>query len=42
MMGLIFGWMRQRSGSTTLPIVLHTLNNLFATVLVAIQVEWLS
>ena len=23
-MGLIFGWMRQRSGSTLLPMVLHT------------------
>ena len=31
-MGLIFGWMRQRSGSTTLPIVLHTLNNLLCHV----------
>ena len=41
-MGLIFGWLRQRSGSTTLPIVLHTLNNLLATSLVAINVEWLS
>ena len=42
LMGLIFGWMRQRSGSTTLPIVLHMFNNLFATVLVTINVEWLS
>ena len=32
-MGLIFGWLRQRSGSTTLPIVLHTINNLLATAL---------
>ena len=30
--GLIFGWMRQRSRSTTLPIVLHTLNNLLVHV----------
>ena len=42
LMGLIFGWMRQRSGSTILPIVLHTLNNLLAMSLVAIQVEWLN
>jgi membrane protease YdiL (CAAX protease family) len=41
LMGLIFGWMRQRSGSTVLPIVLHMFNNLLATVLVAISVEWL-
>ena len=40
--GLIFGWMRQRSGSTTLTIGLHALNNLIATVLVAVQIEWLS
>ena len=42
LMGLIFGWMRQRSGSTTLPIVLHMFNNLLATTLVTINVEWLS
>ena len=41
-MGLIFGWMRQRSGSTLLPITLHAANNLLATSLVTIQVEWLS
>jgi membrane protease YdiL (CAAX protease family) len=41
-MGLIFGWMRQRSGSTLLPMVLHTVNNLLATAFVAINVEWLS
>ncbi len=41
-MGLIFGWMRQRSSSTLLPMVLHTVNNLLATVLVTLQVEWLS
>ena len=40
--GLILGWMRQRSGSTLLPMVLHTANNLLATSLVTIQVEWLS
>jgi membrane protease YdiL (CAAX protease family) len=42
LMGLIFGWVRQRSGSTTLTIVLHAVNNLVATVLVAVQIEWLS
>jgi membrane protease YdiL (CAAX protease family) len=40
--GLILGWMRQRSRSTTLPIVLHTLNNLWSTSLTTINVEWLS
>lgn len=42
LMGLIFGWARQRSGSTTLTIILHALNNLFATILVTVQIEWLS
>jgi membrane protease YdiL (CAAX protease family) len=42
LMGLIFGWVRQRSGSTTPTIILHALNNLFATILVAVQIEWLA
>jgi membrane protease YdiL (CAAX protease family) len=42
LMGLLFGWIRQRSGSTTLTMALHALNNLCATVLVAVQIEWLS
>ena len=42
LMGLIFGWVRQRSGSTTLTIALHALNNLFATIVVAVRIEWLS
>ena len=41
-MGLIYGWLRQRSGSTLLPMLLHTANNLLATVSVAVNVEWLS
>jgi len=41
-MGLVLGCMRQRSHSTLLPMVLHTINNLIATVAVTIQVEWLS
>jgi len=41
-MGLIFGWLRQRSNSTLLPMTLHAINNLYATVFVTIQVEWLS
>ena len=42
LMGLIFGWTRQRSGSTTLTIMLHALNNLLAMTLAAVQIEWLS
>ncbi len=41
-MGLMLGWVRQRSASTTPAIILHALNNLIATALVTIQVEWLS
>jgi membrane protease YdiL (CAAX protease family) len=42
LMGLLFGWVRQRSGSTTLTIMLHALNNLLAMILVAVQIEWLT
>jgi membrane protease YdiL (CAAX protease family) len=41
-MGLILGWLRQRSGSTLLPMALHAINNLWATGFTAIYVEWLS
>jgi uncharacterized protein len=41
-MGLLLGWLRQRSGSTLLPMALHAVNNLLATVAVTIKVEWLS
>jgi uncharacterized protein len=41
-MGLLLGWMRHRSASTTLTITLHALNNVIAMGLVAIWVEWLS
>ncbi len=40
-MGLLFGWLRQRSGTTTVTIVLHALNNLFAMTIVALQLDWL-
>jgi membrane protease YdiL (CAAX protease family) len=42
LMGLMLGWLRQRSGSTALTIVLHALNNLFAMIMVTLQIEWLS
>jgi hypothetical protein len=38
----LFGWLRQQSASTTLTIALHALNNLFATIIVTLQVEWMS
>ena len=41
-MGLMLGWLRQRSNSTTLTIVLHELNSLLCTVLVTVKLEWLS
>ena len=40
--GLLFGLMRWRSGSTTLTILMHVLANLWATVETMIKVEWLS
>jgi membrane protease YdiL (CAAX protease family) len=42
LIGLIFGWIRCRSGSTTLTIFLHGLLNAWATVQTAMKVEWLS
>jgi membrane protease YdiL (CAAX protease family) len=40
LMGLLFGWLRQRSGSTTLTIVLHALNNLVATLILTVRLDW--
>jgi membrane protease YdiL (CAAX protease family) len=40
--GLLFGWIRQHSGSTTPTIVLHILINLIAMLVIAVQIEWLS
>jgi membrane protease YdiL (CAAX protease family) len=42
LMGLMLGWLRQRSGSTALTIVLHALNNLFAMIVITVQIEWLN
>jgi CAAX protease family protein len=42
LVGLIFGCIRQRSGSTTLTIMLHALYNLFVTIVLAVQIEWFS
>jgi membrane protease YdiL (CAAX protease family) len=38
--GLLFGWLRQRSG-TTLTIGLHALGNLLCVVLTVVELEWL-
>ena len=41
-MGLTLGWLRQRTGSTMLTIVLHALNNLFTMILITAKLEWMS
>ena len=40
--GLMLGWFRWASGSTTLTIVMHVLINLEAMIETAIKVEYLS
>jgi hypothetical protein len=40
--GLVFGWLRWRSGSASLTIALHMLVNFGAVIQTAIKVEWLS
>jgi membrane protease YdiL (CAAX protease family) len=40
--GLLFGWIRQRSASTTPTIVLHAVYNLIAMTVIAVQIDWLS
>jgi uncharacterized protein len=41
-LGLLFGWVRARSGSTRLPIMMHAVCNIAATVETAVIVDWLS
>jgi membrane protease YdiL (CAAX protease family) len=41
-LGLILGWFRWASGSTTLTVIMHVLINLEAMIETAIKVEWLS
>lgn len=41
-MGLLFGWVRERSGTTTLTILLHALNNLISITFISVKIEWLS
>ncbi len=40
--GLVFGWLRWRSGSASLTILLHMIVNLSAMAQTAVKVEWLS
>jgi membrane protease YdiL (CAAX protease family) len=42
LLGLVFGWLRLKSGSTLLTIILHGLLNLAALVQAAIVVEWIN
>jgi membrane protease YdiL (CAAX protease family) len=41
-LGMVFGWLRWRSGTTTITLLLHGVVNLVAIVQAAIVVEWLS
>jgi membrane protease YdiL (CAAX protease family) len=41
-LGVTFGWMRWRSGSTVLAILLHGIVNLTSVIQAAVIVEWLS
>jgi len=41
-LGLLFGWVRWRSGSTALTILMHAATNVAATVETAVILEWLS
>jgi uncharacterized protein len=41
-LGLLFGWVRARSGSTLLTIMMHAVCNLAATIETAVIVDWLS
>jgi membrane protease YdiL (CAAX protease family) len=41
-LGLLFGWVRWRSGSTVLTILMHAATNLAATIETAVIIEWWS
>jgi len=42
LMGLLFGWVRWRSGSAALTMLMHGIANLWATLETAVKVQWLS
>ena len=41
-LGILFGWMRWRSGSTPLPMLLHGIVNLTSVIQAGVIVEWMS
>jgi membrane protease YdiL (CAAX protease family) len=41
-LGLLFGWVRWRSGSTALTMLMHAVTNVAATIETAVIIEWLS
>jgi CAAX protease family protein len=41
-LGLILGWFRWASGSTTLTVIMHVLINLEAMIETVIKVEWMT
>ena len=41
-LGLLFGWVRARSGSLLLTMMMHALCNIAATVETAVIIDWLS
>jgi membrane protease YdiL (CAAX protease family) len=41
-LGLLFGWVRWRSGSTALTILMHAVTNVAATIETVVIIEWLS
>jgi len=41
-LGLLFGWVRARSGSTLLTMMMHSVCNIAATVETAVIIDWLS
>jgi membrane protease YdiL (CAAX protease family) len=41
-LGLLFGWVRARSGSTVLTMMMHSVCNIAATVETAVIIDWLS
>jgi membrane protease YdiL (CAAX protease family) len=42
LVGALFGWVRWRSGSTLLTIIMHVIANVVATLETVVRVEWLS
>jgi membrane protease YdiL (CAAX protease family) len=41
-MGLLLGWVRWRSGSAALTLLMHAIANLWAMLETIVKVQWLS